>query len=60
MYYLFYHLYSKFFHFNINLNHLLMHITPAIAAFPEGATVNAVVKKNAEMTAIAVGNLDSP
>lgn len=34
-----------------NLNHLLSHITPAIAASDEGASVNDVVKKNAEMTA---------
>lgn len=34
-----------------NLNHLLSHITPAIAASAEGASVNDVVKKNAEMTA---------
>ncbi|MEL6850395.1 MAG: carbonic anhydrase [Bacteroidota bacterium] len=34
-----------------NLNHLLSHITPAIAASPEGAEVNEVVKKNAQMTA---------
>ena len=34
-----------------NLNHLLSHITPAIAASPEGAAVNDVVKKNAEMNA---------
>lgn len=34
-----------------NLNHLLSHITPAIAASEEGAAVNDVVKKNAELTA---------
>jgi carbonic anhydrase len=33
-----------------NLNHLLAHITPAIAASKEGATVDEVVKKNAELT----------
>jgi len=33
-----------------NLNHLLSHITPAIAASDKDASVNAVVKKNAEMT----------
>ncbi len=33
-----------------NLNHLLSHITPAMAALKEGATVNDVVKKNAELT----------
>lgn len=34
-----------------NLNHLLSHITPAISASAEGASVNDVVRKNAEMTA---------
>ena len=34
-----------------NLNHLLSHVTPAIAAAGEEATVTDVVKKNAEMTA---------
>lgn len=34
-----------------NLNHLLSHITPAIAASPEGAPINDVVKKNAALTA---------
>ncbi len=33
-----------------NLNHLLSHITPAIAASKKGATVNDVTKKNAELT----------
>lgn len=33
-----------------NLNHLLSHITPAIAASKEGATVNDVAKLNAELT----------
>lgn len=33
-----------------NLNHLLAHIAPAIAASEEGASVNDVVKKNAELT----------
>jgi len=33
-----------------NLNHLLSHITPAIAASKEGATVNDVTKKNADLT----------
>lgn len=33
-----------------NLNHLLSHITPAIGASEEGASVNDVVKKNAELT----------
>jgi len=39
-----------------NLNHLLSHITPSIAASKKGATVNDVVKKNAELT---VGDLKS-
>jgi len=39
-----------------NLNHLLSHITPAIAASKEGAAVNDVTKKNAELT---VGELIS-
>ncbi|PHI21489.1 carbonic anhydrase [Lewinellaceae bacterium SD302] len=34
-----------------NLNHLLAHVAPALNASAEGATVNDVVKKNAEMTA---------
>lgn len=34
-----------------NLNHLLAHVTPALDASPEGASVNDVVKKNAELTA---------
>ncbi len=33
-----------------NLNHLLSHITPAIAATRKNASVNTVVKKNAELT----------
>lgn len=33
-----------------NINHLLSHITPAIAASAEGATITDIVKKNAEMT----------
>ena len=33
-----------------NINHLLSHITPAIAASEEGATITDIVKKNAEMT----------
>lgn len=39
-----------------NLNHLLSHITPAIAASDEGASVTDVVKKNAEMTATELQN----
>ncbi len=42
-----------------NLNHLLSHITPAIAASDKGATVNDVVKKNAEMTAKELCNRSS-
>ena len=34
-----------------NLNHLLAHVAPAIAASDESASVNDVVKKNAEMNA---------
>ncbi len=34
-----------------NLNHLLAHITPAIAASGEGASITDVVKKNAELVA---------
>ena len=33
-----------------NLNHLLSHITPAIAASGAGASITDVVKKNAQMT----------
>ena len=33
-----------------NINHLLAHITPAMAAAGDGAGVNDVVKKNAELT----------
>lgn len=33
-----------------NLNHLLSHITPAIAASGEGASITDVVKKNAQLT----------
>lgn len=42
-----------------NLNHLLSHITPAIAASPEGASITDVVKKNAEMTAQELMNRSS-
>jgi len=34
-----------------NINHLLAHITPAIVASDKDATVNDIVRKNAEMTA---------
>ena len=33
-----------------NLNHLLAHISPAIAACEDGAEINDVVKKNVELT----------
>lgn len=39
-----------------NLNHLLMHVTPAIAASGADATVNDVVKKNAEFTVRELAN----
>ena len=42
-----------------NLNHLLSHITPALNASAEGATVNDVVKKNAELTAQELVNRSS-
>ena len=35
-----------------NLNHLLSHITPAITAAGEDASITDVIKKNAELTAI--------
>lgn len=34
-----------------SLNHLLAHVAPALAATGEGASVNDVVRKNAELTA---------
>ena len=42
-----------------NLNHLLSHITPALAASAEGAAVNDVVKKNAELTGLELKNRSS-
>jgi len=39
-----------------NLNHLLSHITPAIAASGAGASITDVVKKNAELTATELMN----
>jgi carbonic anhydrase len=39
-----------------NLNHLLAHINPAIAASGDGADVNTVVRKNAELTATELQN----
>lgn len=39
-----------------NLNHLVSHITPAIAASADDASVNDVVKKNAELTATELKN----
>ena len=37
--------------YGYNINHLLAHVTPAMAASSDGAGVNDVVKKNAELTA---------
>jgi len=42
-----------------SLNHLLSHITPAIAASAEGAAVNDVVRKNAQLTAQELVNRSS-
>ncbi len=42
-----------------NLNHLLAHIQPAIAASPTDASVNDVVKKNAALTAQELVNRSS-
>lgn len=42
-----------------NLNHLLAHITPAIAASGEGASVEKVVKTNANLTADELKNRSS-
>ena len=42
-----------------NLNHLLAHITPAISAAGEGASVTDVVKKNAELTVVEMQNRSS-
>ncbi len=42
-----------------SLNHLLGHITPAIAESSQNASVNEVVKKNAELTAIDLINRSS-
>ena len=42
-----------------NLNHLLAHITPAINDSKKNASVNEVVKKNAELTAIDLTNRSS-
>ncbi len=42
-----------------NLNHLLSHITPALAASEKDAPVNDVVKKNAELTAHELKNRSS-
>lgn len=39
-----------------NLNHLLAHITPAISASAEGASITDVVKKNAELTVNELAN----
>ena len=42
-----------------NLNHLLSHIAPAIANSDSGATINEVVKKNAELNAVELTNRSS-
>lgn len=42
-----------------NLNMLLAHVQPAIGASPAGATVNEVVRKNAELTATELQNRSS-
>ncbi len=42
-----------------NLNHLLAHITPAVQASPDGASVNEVVKINAQMVAQELLNRSS-
>lgn len=42
-----------------NLNHLLSHITPAIAASADGAAINDIVKKNAELTVAELINRSS-
>ena len=39
-----------------NLNHLLSHITPALSATEEGASVADVVKKNADINAKELSN----
>lgn len=39
-----------------NLNHLLSHVAPALAATADGADVNTVVRKNAELTAQELQN----
>jgi carbonic anhydrase len=42
-----------------NLNHLLSHINPALAASVENASITGVVKKNAELTAKELNNRSS-
>lgn len=42
-----------------NLNHLLAHISPAIHATPEGASVDEVIRKNAQLTAEELLNRSS-
>ncbi|MEP1096328.1 MAG: carbonic anhydrase [Cyclobacteriaceae bacterium] len=42
-----------------NLNHLLAHVAPAIAASPDGSPVDNVVKKNAELNAEELKNRSS-
>lgn len=42
-----------------NLNHLLSHITPAIAESGQNASIDEVIRKNAELTAIDLINRSS-
>ena len=42
-----------------NINHLLAHVTPAIAEAGDGADVNTIVKKNAELTATELASRSS-
>lgn len=42
-----------------NINHLLAHVTPALVASGDGANVNDVVKKNAELTATELASRSS-
>lgn len=42
-----------------NLNHLLAHVAPAIAQSADGAAINDVVKKNAELTCDELKNRSS-
>ena len=42
-----------------NLNHLLAHITPALDASADGATINSIVKTNAQLTAVELQSRSS-